>query len=246
MISIVICSNNPARLGAVTEQYRNVMPAGETFEIVPIRDAKGLCEGYNRGLAASRGDIVVFSHDDIEIWTPDFAPRLRSHLSRFDGVGVAGTSLLWGPSWYDSGPMHSFGRVAHLLNDGGYFITLYGIQHRVVGGMQAMDGVFLAFRREVIEKVGWDAQTYTGFHLYDTDCTYRAYRMGYNLAVAVDLPIMHISHGVTDSSWEKFARIFLTRHAPTLGSLSRREFQHAAVRVATKAEAIQIMNSAID
>ncbi len=44
-----------------------------------------LAEGYNRAAAKASGDILVFSHDDIELVTDGFRRRLVAHLERYDG-----------------------------------------------------------------------------------------------------------------------------------------------------------------
>jgi hypothetical protein len=41
-----------------------------------------------------------------------------------------------------------------------------------------MDGVFLAMRREVALSIGWDFETFDGFHGYDVDFTLRAANAG--------------------------------------------------------------------
>src|SRR3954452_16252272 len=112
MISVVICSIDPVRFARVCANYRQVLGA-EPHEIIGVHDAKGMCEGYNRALAQCRGDIVIFSHDDIEILTEEFAARLKKHMLRFDVVGVAGTTLLVGAGWYASGPPFAMGQVVH-------------------------------------------------------------------------------------------------------------------------------------
>jgi GT2 family glycosyltransferase len=246
MISIVICSVNPVRFNAVSEQYRNAFASGEQFELIGVHDAKSICEGYSRGLAASKGDIVIFSHDDIEIWTPEFSRRLTTHMQTYDVVGVAGTRKVVGPGWFNAGPVHSFGVVAHVLQNGEYVVAMYGQPRRVIRGMQALDGMFLAFRRSVIEKVGWDAQTFDGFHMYDVDCTFRAYRRGFNLAVAIDLPMFHNSHGKYDAAWEQYARAFMARHGPVIPSRPYFPCQYAGVQVKTRDEARRIMLELID
>src|SRR4051794_4231360 len=116
MISIVICSIDGERFDAVCEQYRAAL-GKEPYEIIRVPDARSMCDGYNRGLQKSRGEIVIFSHDDIEIWGPDFAPRLKLHLQKFDVIGVAGTNRLVQPGWIAAGPPHIFGQVAHQLSN---------------------------------------------------------------------------------------------------------------------------------
>ena len=66
--------------------------AAEPWEMIQIHDAASLAEGYARGVARSRGEILLFSHDDVEILNPQhFVKRLRGHLANYDLIGVAGT-----------------------------------------------------------------------------------------------------------------------------------------------------------
>jgi GT2 family glycosyltransferase len=240
MISIIICSVNPVLYTRIHAHYTQLLGA-EPFEIIGIHNAKGICEGYNRGLAQSKGDPVIFSHDDIEIWTPEFLPRLRRHLERFDIIGVAGTSRLIGPGWASSGRPFTAGQITHPCA-GEFQVTFFGAHHRAMGGIQAMDGLFLAFRRDVIQRVGWDASTFSGFHCYDIDCTYRAYRQGFRLAVAIDLPMFHQSGGRYDTVWQREAERFMARHGAHLDTLPPRSFQMSVVQVKTRQEAQSLMH----
>jgi len=109
MVSIVICSIQPERYEAVCENLRNLLGA-EPHEFIGINDARSLAEGYNRGIAQSRGDIIIICHDDIEILSPRFTQRLVRRLQRFDLIGVAGSNRLAGAKWFDAGPPYVFGR----------------------------------------------------------------------------------------------------------------------------------------
>lgn len=62
--------------------------AGVAHEVIRIPDAASLCEGFNRGYARSRGDAVVYCHDDIDLLAPDAAMRLARHLTHAD-LGAA-------------------------------------------------------------------------------------------------------------------------------------------------------------
>ena len=73
--------------------------AEHPLEMIGIHDARSLAEGYNRAAEKASGDILVFSHDDMELVTEDFASRLVAHLDHFDGVGIAGASSVTGPTW---------------------------------------------------------------------------------------------------------------------------------------------------
>jgi GT2 family glycosyltransferase len=214
MISIIICSIDPARFAAVETTYARHM--GESpFEIVRIHDAKSLCEGYNRGLRKAKGDICVFSHDDIEILSDDLGPTLQRHLASWDVVGVAGTTRMNSMSWANSGIRYARGVVTQRTAEG-YEIKFLGAPELVNGEIQGLDGVFFAARREVAEKVGFDEVTFDGWHGYDTDFTFRCHLAGYRLAVCLDIRLIHFSEGTVDDAWLRYAERFHAKHAEHL------------------------------
>jgi glycosyl transferase family 2 len=102
MLSVVICSADDQKSARAAEMYCRLLE-GTSFETIVIRDAAGLSEGYNRGLRACRGDLVLFSHDDIQFLGPDFCRRLLGHMQHCDVLGVAGTRRLTSPTWLLSG-----------------------------------------------------------------------------------------------------------------------------------------------
>ncbi len=124
MISIIICSVDDARFAAVSANLAGLLK-DEPREIVRIPDARSICEGYTRGIARSRGEHLVFCHDDIEILNPDFAARLKQHLSQFDLVGVAGTSRLIRGEWVAAGPPYIFGQVAQKHPQEGFIVRIF-------------------------------------------------------------------------------------------------------------------------
>jgi predicted O-linked N-acetylglucosamine transferase (SPINDLY family) len=211
-VSVVVCSIDPRKFETATASYRQRF-AGHALEIVGVHDARSLAEGYNRGAAKANGDVLVFSHDDIELATPDFAPRLLAHLARFDGVGVAGASKVTGPAWDHAGQRHVHGHVMHAppADRAGALLLAAGFQHSVCEGMRVLDGVFIALRRHVWEGHRFDADTYDGFHLYDLDFTWRASGGGAQLAVPLDLLVLHRSTGRYDAAWRRYARRFVAQ-----------------------------------
>ena len=195
-----------------------------------------MCDGYQRGFARSQGDLLLFSHDDVEFLCTDFAPRLITHLSKFDGVGLAGTDRLVGPAWHLAGPPHTFGQVAHAQKDC-IEVDLFGPEK--LGGIQAMDGVFMAFRRSLVEKIGWDAETFAAFHHYDLDFSFRAFKAGANLAVVNDLPVLHSSGGSYDAAWAASGEKFMRKH--NLPVVAYPKCQFAWILVATIQEALGVL-----
>jgi glycosyltransferase involved in cell wall biosynthesis len=208
-VSVVACSIEPRKVEVMRESLvRAFGPA--TWDLHVIHDARSLCEGWNRGLAAARGDVVVFCHDDIALQCDRLAERLAGALEDDDVVGVAGSTRLAGANWVWAGAPHAHGWVAH-VHDGAVVAGAYSLQGPRIGGIESLDGVFLALRRETAERIGFDAETWDGFHLYDTDFCWRARRAGLALAVRCDLGIAHWSKGGFDANWARHARRFLER-----------------------------------
>jgi GT2 family glycosyltransferase len=236
MISIIICSVDETKFRKVTEDYQAKLQ-GESFEIIGIHDAKSLCEGYNRGIDRSRGEILIFSHDDIEILSQDFAKKLTNYLFKYDVIGVAGTSNLVHGNWTSAGSAYIHGQVAHLIpGSTDYLIAIYGARTRVAENIHALDGLFFAVNRRVTEKVRFDERTFDDFHFYDLDFTFSAYLKGFKLAVCNDVIILHHSRGTFDKIWEHYRDKFLEKHKAALTANMHRMHSIKGMQVKTKEE----------
>lgn len=241
MTSFIICSIDPQKFRFISMAIAQRM-AGLPHEIVGIHDARGMCEGYNRGVAHARGEHLVFCHDDIDLLAPDFAQRLAIGLERYDVVGVAGTDRLIAPAWTLAGPPHIYGQVAHYYADAGtYVIDQYGIPRRIIENIQAMDGLFFAARRRVVERIGFDQENFRDWHFYDIDFTFSAHLAGFRLAICCDILLMHASIGRGTAQWHESAAAFLQKHGSRLSRGTKRQFQQTSVVASDKAEALELM-----
>jgi len=209
-ISFIICSIRPDRFAAISAQISSLF-ADHEVEVIGIHDARSLTEGYNRGAGRARFGTLVFCHDDIEFVNPDFASRVSHHLSHADLIGVAGASALVNGSWGDAGPPHLYGHVIHPAATGGFVYLVAGLQDQLMTGATALDGLWMACRREVWERVRFDEETFDGFHLYDIDFSHRASLAGFKVAVAGDLLIQHFSTGQYDQRWQRYNQRFLAK-----------------------------------
>ena len=217
-VSVLICSASPERFAQAEAMYRRLL-ADLPHEVIVIRDARSLAEGYNRALRQARHDIVVLAHDDVGILSPDFAARLLRGLSRHDLVGVAGTRKLVGGAWHFAGYPHLAGQVGMPGGEGGYVVTLYDVTERETKGLQALDGLLLATRRDTALRLGFDDATFDGWHLYDLDFSLRAAQAGLDCATCNDILVVHGSQGSYDEHWLKYSQRFLAKHRNHLGAL---------------------------
>jgi hypothetical protein len=240
-ISIIICNIDTEKFKAVSEMYRGIMGSAD-FEIIGIHDAKSMAEGYNRAINKSTGDVLIFSHDDIEFITPDLPNRLLRHLQTYDLVGLAGTSRFCGNFWLAAGPPFVFGQVTHPAPTGGFNVNLFGAPAPIVGDLQALDGLFIAVNRRVFDKVRFD-ESLAGFHFYDLDFTASAHDAGFNLAVANDIHAIHSSMGSYGPEWKKESEKFQAKWAPRfLHQPPKSKVWLAGVNVATREEILDLIH----
>lgn len=209
LLSVIVCSIDATKLSKFRASLARSV-AGP-HELVHIPDARSLCEGYTRALARARGDLLVFCHDDIEFLIDDLHARVATHLSRHDLVGPAGTRKVSGAAWIWGGPPANDGWIAHPGRNGTIGAWVYGPNGPVVEHAQSLDGLFLATRRDVVERIGFDADTFDGFDFYDMDFSYRAQRAGLRVTIACDLLVIHDSEGDFGKTYAHFARRFFAK-----------------------------------
>ena len=210
-VSIVICSIDDARHERAVTLYRRLF-AAVRHEIVSIRNARSLAEAWNWAVEHSVADVVLLSHDDVDVLAPDFAARLFERLQAFDVVGVAGSTRIDGPAIGWSGHPHLRGWITHRAPDSDNWQVDVLDPRPVAGDIVLLDGVLLAGKREAFRAVPFDDLNFDGFHLADLDWSYRAAQAGFKLGVAGDLLLVHASRGNYDATWQRYADRFCRKH----------------------------------
>jgi GT2 family glycosyltransferase len=214
-VSIVVCSIDESRLAAMQASVRAALGPRE-HEFIVIRDARSLGEGYQRAARAARHDWIVFCHDDVELASSRPFDALERALADHDIAGLMGSDLASGPAVAWAGHPHLFGTVSYPAQER-WKATVYSLRTGVVSGIQALDGLLVAARRDVVLAVGFDCDTFDGFHFYDLDFVYRAHLAGRRIAVTTEVLAIHASEGSFDAEWRRYAERFV-RKFPALGS----------------------------
>jgi len=218
--SVIVCSIDPWNFAQVSTHFERLL-AEVPHEIIGIHDARSLAEGYNRGLRRARGDIVIFSHDDVTFLDRQFAQKIGERMQSWDLLGFAGASRLIYPVWF-AAHEHLSGAVCHWSHHYAnlFLLTLYGTQDwPVTGGIEVLDGLCMIARHEVATAVGFDSDTFDGWHLYDCDFSFAAHLAGYKIGVCCDIAYIHASTSVqgTESSflsgiYQKYAGRFIKKY----------------------------------
>lgn len=226
-LTVVTCSIDEAKLSRCEKALAAAL--GRGFEHVRIRAPRSIAQAYNQALAHARTDAVLFVHDDVEVLSPRLDALLAASLARADVVGVAGTRQLSGPTlgWSGQGAMRGW-----LVHGGGATATwdfsALALHGGLQGGMQGLDGCFIAARTEAARAIGFDAERFDAFHLYDLDFSLRAARAGLAVSVDTDILVAHASRGRLGPAWEEQARRFNARFAPMGHTPARPSHFHAA------------------
>ena len=240
--SLVVCSIDRPRLDECVARYRAAF-ADEAFDLIVIDDAKSLAEGYNRGIARARGANIVFTHDDAFPISGAFADRLAAHLEQVDVVGIAGATAALSGFWGYAGQPHTHGHVVASAPKGSHVdLLVWGAAGRRVDGIKLLDGCMIAARRDVAVAIGFDAQRFDGFHLYDADFSLRASAAGCTVSVASDITVYHRSIGDFNDDWHRYHRIFLAAHAARLDRVAPRPRRVARIPFADIAAAAKAID----
>ena len=236
-VSIIICSVDDHKFGKVAADYQRLY-AGHAHEIIRIDDARSLAEGYNRGIERARGELLLFSHDDVRIVNRDFGARCFAHLDHCDLLGIAGSAVLSGGSWVSAGWPHLAGQIGADESEAGTIaVNIFGTGPALVGGMQALDGVLLFARRALAQELRFDQETFDGWHLYDIDFSYRAALAGHRVATANDVLVVHASGGRFGAKWKHYERRFLKKYEDELVAIgTTQQEEHCSVILRTDEE----------
>lgn len=246
-------SRDDTRFGRACASYERALRGCE-YEVIRIPDARGMCEGLNRGTAQARGGRLILSHDDVEILCDEFPEKLQRRFERFDLFGFCGTTRLIGPSWHLAGPPWIYGQVLeyHRFGAGSpveLTVVSNGAPARTIPHVQAIDGALMAGHRPVFERFPFDQQTFGGWHMYDVDFSYRVHLAGLKVAIACDLDIFHYAPRDVDPfqtrEWQLAAQTFYDKHKATLPPLPDDwvKFKHTMVRVTSPDEGVRVMRA---
>ena len=250
-LSFVICSRDDERFAGIQREIRSKVVLVDC-EIVRITDATSLAEGYNRGYRETRGDWVIFCHDDIVFIDADTVLHLLRSFAQCDVLGLCGTSRLVSGNWYDAGPPFISGAVVapSLAVAGAFELQIFDRRNPpLVTGAQAVDGIFIAARRKVLDCLqGFNERDFQDFVLYDVEFSFRAYLAGFQVAIATDILVFHDSHvgGFSHEKlqrWEDAQRVFTGLYGSYLFPPSGLRHDLRVMTAATREEALAIYQS---
>lgn len=132
--------------------------------LVPVflKENVGFPEGNNIGVRASKGDIIIYSNNDIRIHG-DWLEPVLSHLET-NPNSLVGTSMVIRGGW----------------NELASYCAPY------------LEGWMIAAKREVVDKLEGFSTDYFPSSVEDVDLCYRARLLGLDLVEVTPLPMVHM------------------------------------------------------
>lgn len=213
----IICTRDK-KLGEVTSALVHTL-SSYGVEVKLLVNQQSIFSAYKKGMDscdAKEKDIIICCHDDLKLLATksQFMMAISKCVHQEVGfIGPAGTANLgedavwWNHDRWQAG--HHRGSVNHYsTEDDKVNVTNYGSHGKVV----ALDGLFLAARKEVWEKVGVKKPDYFegDWDFYDIHYTTTCHGLGYkNYAVPINM--IHQSKGelVGRDSWHKNRESFI-------------------------------------
>ncbi len=149
---------------------------------------RGAVKQYNRGLDASRGDIVAITDDD-SVPRPDWLLRVEAHFRQSSDLGgVGGPDIVY----VDGVPVASTAKQVGVVRWYGRIVHEHHRGSRFCPAVDVLKGVNMSFRRTAIEGVRFDtdlrgagAQTCLDM-AFSFDVQRQGWRMLFDPEVVVD------------------------------------------------------------
>jgi len=188
--SVIVCSIDSWNFAQTGTHFERLL-AGVPFEIIGIHDARSLAEGYNRALRRARGDIVIFSHDDVTFLDESFAQKISERMQSWDVLGFLGLANRSPCAGLGAHFAGAFSGLLPEYPDRIRFSLRGAWDYPVVGNAMLLDGLCIIAHRKVATAIEFDANIFDDWVMYDFDFSFAAHLAGYKVGICCDIPLIH-------------------------------------------------------
>ncbi|SEF94605.1 Glycosyltransferase like family protein [Halpernia humi] len=204
MLSIIISSYQKDFYENLVENINETIGEAFLYEILPIWNPKlmGICAAYNLGAKKSKFENLLFLHEDLIFKTKNWGEKLISHLTQKNTgiIGVAGSSYVpKAPFSWTVAEKYNVVNILQGNKEDANSILLNSTKSNR-NKVFAVDGVFLAVKKEVFNQCKFDEDLLKGFHGYDLDFSLSVAKQFQNYVID-DILIEHFSKGNLDCEW---------------------------------------------
>ncbi|MWV46619.1 glycosyltransferase [Paenibacillus sp. HJL G12] len=181
-ICFITCFNDEVLYEESVRYIRSLyIPEGYELELIAIRDAKSLTEGYNRAMKQSDAKFKIYLHQDTFIVNKHFLYDILnifiSH-SQLGMMGVIGAKKI-PPSgvWWKAS--ERYGKVYDNGREGGMKLFQTSEVQGDYESVEAVDGLILMTQYDL----PWREDLFKGWHMYDISQAIEFKKAGYEVGV---------------------------------------------------------------
>ena len=203
MLSIVISSYQQHYYEQLVKNISETIGEDFRYEIIQIwnPNTMSITKAYNLGAEKAQFENLLFLHEDLVFHTKDWGEKLIKHFSvpNVGILGLAGSNYVpAAPSSWTVTEQYNFINILQGNKDNQKVVLLNKTQENI-NPVFAVDGVFLAIKKEVYNQFKFD-ENITGFHGYDLDFSLRVSQKRQNFIID-DILVEHFSKGNPDKKW---------------------------------------------
>ena len=193
------------------------VPKNFSVEIIPVRGAKSMTEGYNSAMKNSDAKYKIYLHQDTFVVNKNLMQDLLNIFTdkEIGAVGVIGCMNLPASGvWWDG--LRTYGRVLHACEPESVVDSECDEPQGDYQEVESVDGLFLATQYDLF----WREDLFDGWHLYDTSLCKENQRVGRKVVVpnqSQDFWCIHCPKEKSlDPAYRKYQKIFLREYGGEL------------------------------
>lgn len=217
-IAFIICVNDD-EFFEECQLYINQLevPNGFVVETIPIRGAKSMCSGYNKGMAQSDAKYKVYMHQDVFIINPNFLNDIMEVFkisTKIAMIGVMGSPMMPASGVPEHG--ERIGCLYALDNENVQFNGYSFKKEHDVYDVQTIEGLIMVTR----EDIPWREDLFDGWDFYDASQSMEFIRRGYRIVVP-EQKKPWVAHDESSQfgqwNFNKYRKIFLEEYGGEIG-----------------------------
>lgn len=158
-----------------------LVPEGYGVELIDVRNAKSMCEGYNRGMRQAKAKYKIYFHQDCFLVNENMLNYMLHIFNSSSDIGAIGSigarNLPKSGVWWDG--LRVYGRVIHACEPESVIDSEVEQPDEEFIDVAGADGLMLATQVDV----EWREDLFTGWHFYDVSLSRELARRGYRTVV---------------------------------------------------------------
>ncbi|WP_233127433.1 glycosyltransferase family protein [Anaerovibrio sp. JC8] len=193
------------------------VPEGMAVELVPVRGAKSMCQGYNMGMKQTNAKYKVYLHQDTFIANRHFISDVLKIFEdkTIGALGVIGArSLPETGIWWDG--LRTVGRVLHACEAESVVDSVCLDIEGPYVEVEAVDGLILVTQVDL----PWREDLFTGWHFYEISQCMEMRRHGHRVVVPNQEEGFWCIHSpkekALDPTYKQYQKIFLKEYGHEL------------------------------